>query len=61
VPKAVINAYVNPAWTAYNEGLVRLAEDSELKIAKGCGHFIPRDDPEFVAGEILRLLERVGR
>ncbi|KAK0623821.1 Alpha/Beta hydrolase protein [Immersiella caudata] len=61
VKKAVTNAYVNPAWTRYNEGLTRLVADSELKIAKGCGHFIQRDDPEFVAGEILRLLERVGK
>ena len=60
VPKAVTNAYVNPAWRAYNEGLASLAEDAELKIADGCGHFIQRDGPEFVAGEILRVLERVG-
>ncbi|KAK0646989.1 Alpha/beta hydrolase family-domain-containing protein [Cercophora newfieldiana] len=61
VPKAVTNAYVNPAWRAYNEGLAKLADGSEVKIASGCGHFIQKDGPEFVAGEILRLLERVGR
>ncbi|KAK4443425.1 Alpha/Beta hydrolase protein [Podospora aff. communis PSN243] len=61
VSKAVTNTYVNPAWTRYNEGLTRLVDDAELKIAPGCGHFIQRDGPEFVAAEILRLLERVGK
>ncbi|KAL2020811.1 hypothetical protein VTK56DRAFT_7904 [Thermocarpiscus australiensis] len=62
VPKAVINAYVNPAWGSYNEGLTRLvpAEGPErkgrLKIAVGCGHFIQKDDPVFVAAEISEIL-----
>ncbi|KAK1751272.1 Alpha/Beta hydrolase protein [Echria macrotheca] len=61
LPKAVTNAYVNPAWHAYNEGLARLVGDSsgELKIARGCGHFIQKDDPVFVADEIVRVLEAI--
>lgn len=63
VPKAVINAYMNPAWASYNEGLTRLVRsddgsvgDGKVKIARGCGHFIQKDDPEFVASEISNLL-----
>lgn len=70
IPKAVINGYMNPAWQRYNEGLTRLAAvDSEsdgdqnvvpVKIAKGCGHFIQKDDPEMVAREVDLLLRRLG-
>jgi len=63
VPSAVINAYVNPAWTEYNKGLTRLGgprygqPEVHVKIAKGCGHFIQKDDPIFVANEISNLLD----
>lgn len=63
VSKSVINEYVNPAWGSYNEGLARLVENDgsagggNVKIAKGCGHFIQKDDPAFVASEIDRLLD----
>ncbi|EGO57220.1 hypothetical protein NEUTE1DRAFT_80703 [Neurospora tetrasperma FGSC 2508] len=70
IPKAVINGYMNPAWQRYNQGLTRLAAvDSEsdgdenvvpVKIAKGCGHFIQKDDPEMVAREVDLLLRRLG-
>jgi pimeloyl-ACP methyl ester carboxylesterase len=59
VAKSVINEYVNPAWGAYNEGLTRLVpadRSGEVKIAKGCGHFIQKDDPAFVAKELSDLL-----
>ncbi|KAK4119608.1 alpha/beta-hydrolase [Parathielavia appendiculata] len=60
VSKAVINAYVNPAWGAYNQGLTRLVPaENEVKIAKGCGHFIQKDDPGFVANELNALLNRL--
>ncbi|KAL2129201.1 hypothetical protein VTI74DRAFT_8102 [Chaetomium olivicolor] len=60
VPAAVVNAYMNPAWGKYNEGLTRLVEDaSKVKIAEGCGHFIQKDDPEFVAGEINSILNEL--
>ncbi|KAK3952240.1 hypothetical protein QBC32DRAFT_390601 [Pseudoneurospora amorphoporcata] len=70
IPKAVINGYMNPAWQRYNEGLTRLAagdgdgdDDNNVvpvKIAKGCGHFIQKDDPELVAREVDLLLRRLG-
>ncbi|KAK3313709.1 Alpha/beta hydrolase fold-1 [Apodospora peruviana] len=63
VPKAAINAFVNPAWHRYNQGLTRLVAHGtgQVKIAKGCGHFIQRDDPQFVAGEISDLLNRLDQ
>ncbi|KAK3334070.1 Alpha/Beta hydrolase protein [Cercophora scortea] len=67
VPKPVTNAYMNPAWAAYNDGLTRLVtpgdgdSGGEVKIAKGCGHFIQRDDPAFVAAEIDSLLQNRTR
>lgn len=63
IPKAVTNAYMNPAWHKYNQGLTRLTErrdrQEEPIIAEGCGHFIQRDSPGFVADEIVGLLERL--
>ena len=70
IPKAVINGYMNPAWQRYNEGLARLASDRgdkndeenvvPVKIAKDCGHFIQKDDPELVARELDLLLRDLG-
>ncbi|KAK3296345.1 Alpha/Beta hydrolase protein [Chaetomium fimeti] len=60
VPKAIINTYMNPAWGTYNEGLTRLVQvTSDVKIAKGCGHFIQKDDPAFVAGKIDGILNEL--
>ncbi|KAL1841561.1 hypothetical protein VTJ49DRAFT_6934 [Mycothermus thermophilus] len=60
VSKAVINAYMNPAWGRYNEGLTRLTSPpGELKVARDCGHFIQKDDPEFVANEVNDILNRI--
>jgi pimeloyl-ACP methyl ester carboxylesterase len=60
VPKTVINTYLNPAWGSYNEGLTRLVQsESEVKIAKGCGHFIQKDDPDFVATELNTMLDEL--
>ncbi|KAK0703858.1 Alpha/beta hydrolase fold-1 [Lasiosphaeria miniovina] len=66
LPIPVVNAYVNPAWGEYNEGLTRLVQHEsrpggQLKIAKGCGHFIQKDDPQFVAIEIDGLLKELAR
>ncbi|KAH7629388.1 hypothetical protein B0T09DRAFT_409976 [Sordaria sp. MPI-SDFR-AT-0083] len=68
IPKAVINGYMNPAWQRYNEGLTRLAavdgnDDKDVvpvKIAKDCGHFIQKDDPELVARELDYVLRGLG-
>ncbi|KAH6839407.1 Alpha/beta hydrolase fold-1 [Chaetomium sp. MPI-CAGE-AT-0009] len=60
VPKTIINAYMNPAWGVYNDGLTRLVQvTGKVKIAKGCGHFIQKDDPAFVAGEIDNILNEL--
>jgi pimeloyl-ACP methyl ester carboxylesterase len=63
IPKVVTNAYVNPAWHRYNQGLARLSlrDDGRREpiIAEGCGHFIQKDDPDFVAREIGALLDRL--
>ncbi|KAK4232193.1 Alpha/Beta hydrolase protein [Podospora fimiseda] len=65
VSKAVINTYMKPVWDRYNQGLTLLVAGPEnnnphqVKIAKGCGHFIPRDDPKFVANEIKNLLDKL--
>lgn len=64
IPKVVTNAYVNPAWHRYNQGLARLSarEDNpqEPIIAEGCGHFIQKDDPGFVSKEIGALLDTLS-
>ncbi|KAI0809413.1 Alpha/Beta hydrolase protein [Xylaria sp. FL0064] len=44
--------YTNPIWHHYNEGLTKLTSPERSSgpiIAKNCGHFIQRDDPNFVA------------
>ncbi|KAK0637429.1 Alpha/Beta hydrolase protein [Bombardia bombarda] len=59
VPARVIDAFVNPAWREYNEGLTRLVimdYKVEYKIAHGAGHFIQKDSPEWVAKEIDQLI-----
>ena len=51
---------MNPAWGAYNEGLTHLVQTrSTVKIAEGCGHFIQKDDPAFVAAEINSILNEL--
>ncbi|KAI4744996.1 alpha/beta-hydrolase [Aureobasidium sp. EXF-12298] len=64
VRKALVMEYVNPVWHEYNRGLALLTEREKSKgpiIAKGCGHFIQRDDPEFVATEICEILQRLPK
>ena len=54
--------YMNPIWHKYNQGLVHLTNREKSKgpiVAKGCGHFIQRDDPDFVVGETLDLVDKV--
>ncbi|KAI4762730.1 alpha/beta-hydrolase [Aureobasidium sp. EXF-3400] len=62
VRQALVMEYVNPVWHEYNKGLASLTDRDKSQgpvIAKGCGHFIQRDDPEFVATEIYDLLQRL--
>jgi len=62
-PLVITNTYSNPAWHRYNEGLAKLTSRDRSKgpiQAEKCGHFIQRDDPEFVVGEVEELLGRLG-
>ncbi|KAI2602841.1 alpha/beta-hydrolase [Hypoxylon sp. NC1633] len=62
VPKSLTNTFMNPAWGRYNEGLARLTDKERARgpvIATGCGHFIQRDDPAFVARLIEELLRDI--
>jgi pimeloyl-ACP methyl ester carboxylesterase len=50
------------AWQKYNEGLLKLSDPNRtigVIIAPGCGHFIQRDDPHFVAEQLEKLLKKV--
>ncbi|KAL3440641.1 alpha/beta-hydrolase [Aspergillus insuetus] len=56
-------AYANPYWHRYNQGLVKITgEEGRGKgpvIAEGAGHFIQKDRPDLVAGEVLEVLRKV--
>lgn len=54
--------YTNPYWHAYNEGLAQLTQPERSKgpfQAPLSGHFIQKDNPEFVAKELDELLSKV--
>ncbi|ORX96434.1 Alpha/Beta hydrolase protein [Clohesyomyces aquaticus] len=60
-PRALTMTYANPAWQKYNEGLTRITSEGKAIgpiVAIGCGHFVQRDGPGFVAGEMGALLDR---
>ncbi|KAI4831255.1 alpha/beta-hydrolase [Aureobasidium sp. EXF-8845] len=62
VRKELVMEYINPVWHKYNQGLALLTSSEKSQgpvIAKGCGHFIQRDDPELVATEICDMIQRV--
>ncbi|KAK6001117.1 hypothetical protein QM012_003200 [Aureobasidium pullulans] len=64
VSKSLVNKYINPVWRDYNKDLATLTSSDKSKgpiVAKGCGHFIQRDDPEFVATEVCDLLQRLAQ
>ncbi|KAF2180720.1 hypothetical protein K469DRAFT_269441 [Zopfia rhizophila CBS 207.26] len=61
-PKILTMTYLNPVWQMYNEGLVKITDEDKAIgpiVAVGCGHFIQRDGPGFVSGEMVALLDRV--
>ncbi|KAG4028720.1 hypothetical protein MFRU_019g00140 [Monilinia fructicola] len=61
-PRSMSMRFTNPYWATYNEGLVKVTDEGRCegtKIAKGCGHFIQTDGPEFVAEEIRAILEKL--
>ena len=62
VPQVLTMTYVNPVWQKYNEGLTQITEEGKAVgplIAVGSGHFVQVDKPEFVADELVSLLDRV--
>ncbi|KAF2015434.1 hypothetical protein BU24DRAFT_461680 [Aaosphaeria arxii CBS 175.79] len=61
-PRALTMTYMNPAWQRYNEGLVGITHPQRAIgpiIAVGCGHFVQKDGPGFVADEMVSLLDRM--
>ena len=61
-PISLTMKYSNPLWHSYNEDLAKITELKQSRgpiIAKGCGHFVQRDDPSFVVEELLRILDRL--
>ena len=61
-PIGLSMTYMNPIWHKYNQGLVHITDREKSKgpiFAKGCGHFIQRDDPDFVVRETLELVDKV--
>ena len=61
-PVSLSMKYSNPAWHEYNVGLTKLTDPERAKgpvIAPGCGHFIQRDNPDFVVQQVLQLLKDI--
>ncbi|WWC63741.1 uncharacterized protein I303_106346 [Kwoniella dejecticola CBS 10117] len=53
--------YVQSAWERYNEGLTKIGDcERGVVIAKGAGHFIQVDQPQFTAEVLGGLLAQVG-
>jgi hypothetical protein len=49
-------------WQEYNEGLCRLTDTDRAKgplIAPGCGHFVQKDNPPFVAEQLGDIIKKV--
>ncbi|KAF5867528.1 putative prolyl aminopeptidase protein [Botrytis fragariae] len=63
IPKSIDRKYTQPAWQKYNEELLNLTDadrsTDEVLIAPGCGHFIQKDNPQFVATQLEDLLSRI--
>lgn len=61
-PKALTQAYLNPYWHRYNQGLVKITQADRAKgplQAPNSGHFIQKDNPVFVAQELNEILSKV--
>ena len=58
-PRSFTKRYAQTAWQKYNEGLLQVGDSKsfpDVIIAKGCGHFIQKDDPGFVTELVSRML-----
>lgn len=61
-PTSLSMQYTNPIWHKYNAGLAKITDPERSRgpiFAKGCGHFIQRDDPDFVVEELFSLLGKI--
>ncbi|CAG8959041.1 hypothetical protein HYFRA_00012821 [Hymenoscyphus fraxineus] len=62
VPKGMATRYTQPMWQEYNEGLAMLTNHARSKgpvIAPNCGHFVQKDNPPFVAEQLIELINNV--
>ena len=59
-PISMSMKYTDPLWRQYNEGLLKIT-DAKLAngpiLATGCGHFVQRDDPNFVVAQLSLMLK----
>ncbi|KAI1261206.1 Alpha/Beta hydrolase protein [Xylariaceae sp. FL1019] len=62
VPLGMARMWTQPVWDEYNRGLCGLTDPERAKgplVAPGAGHVIQRDNPEFVARELVELVGKV--
>ncbi|KAI1352258.1 Alpha/beta hydrolase fold-1 [Xylaria sp. FL0043] len=62
IPLGLADMYTQPMWEKYNKGLCGLTDPDRAKgplIAPKSGHFIQRDNPQFVAEHLIDLIEKV--
>ncbi|KAK8117850.1 uncharacterized protein PG998_006131 [Apiospora kogelbergensis] len=65
-PRGLTERYVQPVWEKYNEGLLCIAGSEPaasggVVTAPNSGHFIQKNNPRFVADEVVALLRRICR
>jgi hypothetical protein len=49
-------------WAKYNEALTKITDTGKCPgviIAEGCGHFIQKDNPKFVASEVGSMIGKL--
>ena len=62
VSELITRVFSSPFWHDYNEGLAKITDATRSKgpfQAPGAGHFIQRDNPDFVEKELRELLNKV--
>ncbi|KAI0020022.1 alpha/beta-hydrolase [Xylariomycetidae sp. FL0641] len=62
VPLGLAEKYTQPMWDAYNKGLCELTDPDRAKgplVAPGAGHFVQKDNPAFVAEQLVDLIMKV--
>ncbi|KAI9734219.1 MAG: hypothetical protein M1834_002321 [Cirrosporium novae-zelandiae] len=62
IPAILTRTYTCPIWHQYYLAQLKLTDEDLAKgpvVAKGCGHFINAEDPEFTTKEFLDLLDRL--